>query len=254
MELGILGLGRLGRTLVPLLEAAGHTVHTWRRGQPLPTAEVLWILVRDDSVAEVASGLPRGSIVLHGSGSLDIDVLRPHRPAGSLHLLQSFPGPEISTPPLEGVPAAVSGDPEAVEAATQIALSLGLAPVLVPGDRRLYHAAAVMAGNFATTLLGEGAKALIQAGVEPEQACKMLAPLALASIEQAVKLGPAAALTGPFPRGDKQTISGHLDALRDTLPELVPLYQELGQYTIRTLDASGKLKPEELLELIRSLE
>lgn len=254
MEIAILGLGRLGRSLVPLLGKAGHTVHTWKRGESFPKAELIWIMVRDDAVAEVAASLPTGSIVLHASGSLDIDVLRPHHPAGSLHLLQSFPGPEVSVPPLEGVPAAVSGDPEAVEAATAIALSLGLQPVHVPGDRRLYHAAAVMAGNFATTLLGEGAKALVEAGVDPDMACRMLAPLALASIEQAVELGPAAALTGPFPRGDKQTIAAHLSALEEKLPELVSLYKELGERTIRTLGTSGRMKPEEMARLIRSLE
>ena len=68
---------------------------------------------------------------------------RTHRPAGSLHPLQSFPGPEVAGPPGRGVPAAVAGDPEAVSAATQIALDLGMRPFEVPGDRRLYHLAAV---------------------------------------------------------------------------------------------------------------
>lgn len=254
MDIGILGLGRLGRSLVPLLRNAGHTVQTWTRDQPLPEAELLWLMVRDDAVAEVAALIPPGSILLHASGSLDVDVLRPHRPAGSLHILQSFPGPEVGVPPLQGVPAAVSGDPDAVSAATLIAQSLGLEPVHVPGDRRLYHAAAVLAGNFATTLLGEGARALVEAGVDPEFACRMLAPLALASIEQAAELGPAAALTGPFPRADKQTVAAHLNALETTLPDLVALYQELGTRTIRTLRESGRLSTEDSAHLIRSLE
>jgi len=211
-------------------------------------------MVRDESVAEVAAALPRGPIVLHASGSLGLEVLHPHSPSGSLHLLQSFPGPEVSVPPLAGVPAAVCGHPAAIEAATQIAVSLGLKPVHVPGDRRLYHAAAVIAGNFATTLLGEGAKALQQAGVPEELACEMLAPLALASIRQAASQGPAAALTGPFPRGDAATIEAHLEALQETLPDLVSLYKELGQRTIRTLSDEARLHTEDAARLFRSLE
>jgi len=254
MEIAILGMGRLGRSLVPLLRSAGHQVHTWTRGQTFPESPVAWIMVRDEAVAEVAAALPEGPIVLHASGALDVDVLRPHSPAGSLHLLQSFPGPEVAVPPLKGVPAAVSGDPEAVEAATAIAQSLDLSPVHVPGDRRLYHAAAVLAGNFATTLLGEGARALAEAGVSHQVACQMLAPLALASIEQAAAQGPGPALTGPFPRGDAATIAGHLTALEAHLPDLVDLYQNLGARTIRTLSESGEIQAEETLRLIRSLE
>ncbi|MEE2750002.1 MAG: DUF2520 domain-containing protein [Myxococcota bacterium] len=254
MNIAILGLGRLGRSLVPLLEQAGHNVQTWTRDQAFPNCDVAWIMVRDEAVAEVAGALPPGPIVLHASGSLGLEVLQPHSPAGSLHLLQSFPGPEVGVPPLRGVPAAVSGDPAAVECAKKIASSLGLNAVHVPGDRRLYHAAAVMAGNFATTLLGEGAKALQQAGVSKDMACEMLAPLALASIQQAAIRGPAAALTGPFPRGDAATIEGHLQALQAVLPDLVPLYTELGKRTIRTLSDGTELKPEDAARLFRSLE
>jgi predicted short-subunit dehydrogenase-like oxidoreductase (DUF2520 family) len=214
MDIALLGLGRLGRSLQPLLESAGHQVLPWRRGEPFPRADVAWLTVSDGAVAEVAGALPPGPIVLHASGALGVDVLRPHRPAGSLHPLQSFPGPEIATPQLAGIPAAVAGDPEAVSAARQIAADLGLRAVHVPGDRRLYHAAAVIAGNFSTTLLAEGADLLIAAGVAPDEAAELLVPLAMASLEQALSRGPMQSLTGPFPRGDHATVGAHLDAIR----------------------------------------
>jgi predicted short-subunit dehydrogenase-like oxidoreductase (DUF2520 family) len=98
-------------------------------------------------VAEVAAQIQPGGAtpVLHASGALSHDVLRPHRPAGSLHPLQSFPGPDVATPPLEGVAAAVAGDLEAVLVARRLAEALGMAPFTVSGDRRAYHAAAVIA-------------------------------------------------------------------------------------------------------------
>ena len=110
--------------------------------------DVYYCCVSDGAVAEVASLIPahadrKGSgdytndvPVLHASGALDHQVLRPHRPAGSLHPLQSFPGPDVALPPLDGVPAAVAGDEAAVEVATRMAEGLGMVPFRVSGDRR----------------------------------------------------------------------------------------------------------------------
>jgi predicted short-subunit dehydrogenase-like oxidoreductase (DUF2520 family) len=253
MDIALLGLGRLGRTLQPLLEAAGHRVLTWQRGQDFPVADVAWITVSDGAVAEVARALPRGPIVLHASGSLEIDVLRPHRPAGSLHPLQSFPGPEVATPPCHGVPAALAGDPEAIAVARQLAEDLGFEPVLVPGDRRLYHAAAVIAGNFGTTLLAEGAALLEQAGVPTDRAATLLIPLARASLEQALSAGPVAAMTGPFPRGDAATIRAHLTAIRAFDAGLAQLYEVLGLRTTERLLERNRLSAETSEKLIRIL-
>lgn len=253
MDIALLGLGRLGRTLLPLLEGAGHHVLPWRRGEPFPRADVAWLTVSDGAVAEVARALPRGPIVLHASGALDIDVLRPHRPAGSLHPLQSFPGPEVAVPPLAGVPAAIAGDPEAVAVARTLAGELGLNAVLVPGDRRLYHAAAVLAGNFSTTLLAEGAALLEAAGVPGSEAAELLVPLARASMDQALARGPAAALTGPFARGDVATITAHLAAIRALDGELARIYELLGARTAALLHREDRLDTETLGALIRTL-
>ncbi len=253
MDVALLGLGRLGRTLQPLLEAAGHRVLPWRRGESFPVADVAWLTVTDGAVAEVARALPSGPVVLHASGALDIEVLRPHRPAGSLHPLQSFPGPEVAVPPLQGVPAAIAGDPDAVQVARRLALDLGLHPVHVPGDRRLYHAAAVIAGNFGTTLLAEGAALLGQTGVDPREAVEMLVPLARASLEQALERGPVQALTGPFPRGDHATIRNHLAALEALDPDLAGVYRGLALRTTRLLQQENCLDTETTARLIRCL-
>ncbi len=253
MDIALLGLGRLGSSLGPLLESAGHRVLPWRRGEPFPQADVAWLTVSDGAVAQVAAALPPGPIVLHASGALDVGVLRPHRPAGSLHPLQSFPGPSVAIPPLTGVPAAVAGDAEAVAVARQLAVDLGMKPVHVPGDRRLYHAAAVIAGNFSTTLLAEGAALLVQAGVAPSEAAGLLVPLARASLEQALERGPMQALTGPFPRGDHATIGAHLAAIRALDADLSELYEVLGRRTTQRLRQEDRLDTETSRTLIRIL-
>ncbi|MCB9759192.1 MAG: DUF2520 domain-containing protein [Alphaproteobacteria bacterium] len=237
--IGLLGQGRLGRTLARLLPERGHPVRIWRRGLPFPEVDVAWILVSDAGVAEVARALPVGPVVLHASGALGLDVLAPHLRAGSLHPLQSFPGPEVAIPPTQGVPAAIAGHPEARAVALQLARDLGFRPVDVPGDRRLYHAAAVMAGNFATALLDAASELLSAAGVPPEDAPAVLAPLALASIRQAAERGCAPALTGPFARGDAATVRGHLDAIEGAAPGLADLYRALGDRALSLLVERG---------------
>ena len=86
-------------------------------------------------------------------------------------------------------------------------------PVELHGDRRLYHAAAVIAGSFSALMLKEGATVLARAGFPDEQAKAMLAPLAIASLRNMVRTDNA--MTGPASRGDERTIASHRDALNE---------------------------------------
>ena len=215
LRIAIVGPGRLGRSARKLLGATRWEVTVVGRGEPIPKRPLTWLTVPDRAIAEAAAATPVGGVVLHASGASTVEVLRPHRPAGSLHPLMTFPGPEVGLPDAaRGVPAAVAGDAEAREAAHELADALGFSAFEVPGDRRLYHAAAVLAGNFATVLLAEASQLLAAAGVDAARAPALLAPLALASLENAAASTPSRALTGPVARGDNDVIEGHLDAIR----------------------------------------
>ncbi len=213
LDIAIVGPGRLGRTLAILLERAGHAVTLVHRGAPIPRDGVRLLTVPDRDIAGVAQQAPRGGPLLHCSGALSHEVLRPHAPAGSLHPLMTFPGPDHPLPALEGVPAAVAGDPEAVTIAQQIASDLSLRPFSVPGDRRLYHAAAVIAGNFATALVAEAARVMARAGVPEDEAREILQPLASRSVANA-RRPLREVLTGPLARGDNDVLHSHVEALR----------------------------------------
>jgi predicted short-subunit dehydrogenase-like oxidoreductase (DUF2520 family) len=226
LRVGIVGRGRLGRSLDVLLRAAGVDVQLRGRGEPPSDAPIVLLAVPDAAIREALALVPPGPIVLHASGASPVDVLRPRRPVGSFHPLMTFPGPE-QLPDLAGVAAAVAGDPEAVDAGRAIAAALGMRAVEVPGERALYHAAAVMAGNFATVLLADAAAVLERAGVDPREARAMLAPLAIASLRNAID-DPARALTGPVARGDEITIAAHREALRGAgLVEVADVYDRL---------------------------
>jgi predicted short-subunit dehydrogenase-like oxidoreductase (DUF2520 family) len=211
----IIGRGRLGRTLAQLLPGTGREVETVGRGERVDErSDVVLLCVPDGEIAGVAASLPVGPVVLHCSGACDVDVLAPHVRAGSWHPLMTFPGPEVAVPEMAGTPVGLAGHPEAVEVGRELARALGMEPFEVPGDRRLYHAAAVMAGNFATVLLAEAADVLAAAGVERERAASLLIPLALRSIHNG-RFPLAQALTGPIARGDEATLSLHRAALQE---------------------------------------
>ncbi len=240
LDLVIVGPGRLGRAAAAVLRGEGVAVRLIGRGEAIPPAEIVWLTVPDRMIAEVAAqvlpfGAPERGVLLHASGATDLSVLAPHPRAGSLHPLMTFSGSEAGPSPRGPVPAAVAGSPEAVAVARALALRLGWTPFEVPGDRRLYHAAAVMAGNFATTLLAEAAALLVAAGVPAEEAPGLLAALALTSIENAVRMGPRAALTGPVARGDEAVLAAHRAALAALAPEALGTYESLVVATRRLL-------------------
>lgn len=251
MRIHLVGPGRLGRSLHVLWSQRGHDVRLIGRDEALdPEADVLVLCVPDPAIAAVAARLTASCPVLHCSGATDLSPLAHLPEHGSLHPLMTFPGPELSLPDLEGVAAAIEGTPLARALATQLALDLGLRPVLVSGDRRLYHAAAVMAGNFATVLLAEAAAVLGRLQIPEDQAVRMLLPLALGSLRNAAP-SPARALTGPAARGDHLTLARHVEALLQAdLAGIAELHALLAGRALRLAghgaDTSGPPKVREL--------
>lgn len=236
MSWAIVGRGRLGRSLAVLLPPTGRQVVTLGRGEaPPPGVDVVMLCVPDDQIAVAAASVPLGPVVLHCSGASGLEVLAPHVRAGSWHPLMTFPGPEVDLPDLVGTPVAIAGHPEAQAAARALALDLSMEPFEVPGDRRLYHAAAVMAGNFATLLVTEAADILAAAGVDRQRAVELLIPLARRSIENA-RFPIERALTGPIARGDSETLRAHRAALDEHgMEDTKAIYDTLAKRSYRRL-------------------
>jgi predicted short-subunit dehydrogenase-like oxidoreductase (DUF2520 family) len=245
MRVVLVGPGRLGRSLDTLLRRAGHDVRLLARGAPWPGGDVAWLTVPDRAIAEASAIVPPDVPALHASGASDLSPIAHHPERGSLHPLMTFPGPEVALPDLRGVAAAVDGTPRAAALARALALDLGMAPFAVPGDRRLYHAAAVMAGNFATLFLAEASRALAAAGVPIGDAPAILAPLALRSLQNAGAApdGPLSALTGPIPRGDRAVLEAHRAALDASgLGDLAALHRAVTDHGIAIFAANAALE------------
>lgn len=265
----ILGAGRAGRALAGGLRVAGIDARLWNRsgGPGLDATDAppidalthapLWILaVSDDALApfaaELAAALPGdcGATALHTAGRLGAEALAPLAArglrTGSLHPLQSLRGDGEA---LRGAFCAVEGDAAAI--AEAVARAVGGRPVRLPaGQKAAYHAAAVLSANFATTL-GAGGVALLEAlGLDEPTARAMLAPLLRGTVEHFAAAPAADALTGPFARGDLDTVAAHVEAIARHAPEWLPVYRALGRATARMLGwpAARRARLDTILE------
>ena len=237
MKIGIVGQGRLGTALAAALKEAGHEVDGPAGRGEVPAGEVILLCVPDSEIsaaAETVAGTAR--LVGHTSGATSLGALRPAARGGAhvfgLHPLQTFAG-TTAAPDLRGVGCAVAGStPAALAAAREIADSLGMAAFELPEHKRAaYHAAASVASNFLVTLQAMAEEVARDAGIEPAQARRLLAPLVRRTVENWVELGPEAALTGPVARGDEQTISAQRRAISAASPQLLPLFDALVERT-----------------------
>ncbi len=227
----VVGAGRLGRPLAAALGQAGYEVAgPLGRGEAPPRADVALLCVPDAEIraaAEAVAGSAR--MVGHTSGATRLTALAM---AGTdqfgLHPLQTFAGQETPRH-LLGVGCAMAGSsPAALDVARELALSVGMLPFELSDDHRpAYHAAASTASNFLITLEAAAEQIAAGAGLAPDQARTLLAPLVRSTVENWAELGPERALTGPVARGDDETVAAQRAAVAETAPELLGLFDAM---------------------------
>ena len=92
-------------------------------------------------------------------------------------------------------------------------------------DRAAYHAAAAIASNFLVALEAAAERLAATRG-------RRRARRSSRSCARASRTGPATApgraLTGPIARGDEETVAAQRDAIAERAPELLPLFDVLG--------------------------
>lgn len=276
---GIVGPGRAGLGLALALRRARVKVAGvhGRRDRPMPrglaltlgpvppwlaTAGVVVLAVRDDALEPLVKDLARsgavgrGHVVLHLSGALTHEVLRPLQAlgaaTGSMHPLMTVGAdPAQASRHFRGATFVLEGDLAAVAVADALVRRLGGVPVtLAPELKPVYHAGAVFASNYMVTMLAVAARLLGDAGIGREAAVAALLPLARATLDNVAAAGPAGALTGPVSRGDVATLRRHLAALRHQDAEL---YRAVGRETLRLAKEAGldEEKAGRIAELFR---
>lgn len=246
----ILGAGRVGGSFARALERAGHRVTAELRRSDDPfaiaTADVVVISVPDSELFEAAGVVARlgrpGAVVIHTCGIVGLAPLLDCGPLiAAVHPALPVARPDQS---LAGITFGVTC-PEPMRAwCSSFVADLGGVECFITDDERvLYHAALVMASNFAVSLAGDSAELL--GGHE------ILGPLLRATVENIITLGPDAALTGPVVRGDATTVAAHLAALP---PELLEVYVANARRTLARAVASGRLDSVGATRVAEALE
>ena len=223
----VIGAGRAGRSFAKAIDDLGDwdVIDMRGRGVAIDDAaadvDLVLIATPDTVVADVAAAIrPARAVVAHVAGSLGLDVLAPHDRRAALHPLMSLPDAEIGAERLTGGWFAVAGDPLVGDLAAALG---GRTFEIADDDRALYHAAAAVASNHLVALLGHAQRLGASVGVPADA----LMALALGSAENAVALGPAAALTGPAARGDEATLVAHRDAIGRRAPRELAAYEAM---------------------------
>lgn len=234
----VVGAGRAGLGLARALAPAGVPLTLLvRRARPdvalplagpgtwpavLRTAGLVLLAVPDDAIGPVAAALAAdaapGAVALHCSGLLDRSVLAPLAErglvTGSFHPCQALADPATVPERLRGAWAALEGEPGAVAVGHALAEALGMhAFEIAAAAKPRYHAAAVLASNYAVGLAGAAERVLAASGVPAAVAARVFGPLLAGTAANVTALGPAAALTGPVRRGDAGTVARHLAVL-----------------------------------------
>lgn len=277
----LVGAGRCGLQLaramaaagVPVVgiearsRAAGARVRRACPGTPvfgpdaaLPLADAILVAVPDQALAACVWALaprlhPATRVAVHTSGLCPAEVLRPLSRAalhvGAMHPLASFTSATGPAVRLDGVAAAVEGDPVAVREARRLARALGMRPVgVAPEVKARYHAAAVMAANLTHVLVATSRDLLVGAGFSKRGAAEALRPLVRGAVEAALRARGMENLTGPIARGDARAVRTHLEALPG---EAAAAYRAVAGLALVALTSQKLLSESQIRQLERAL-
>lgn len=196
-------------------------------------ADVYFICVKDDAIAEVAKKLaPLNSkgLFLHTSGSIDISVISSClKNAGVFYPLQTFS--KNDTLDWNEIPILIEANSNSSLSKLKMLAQL-FSPLVksMSSQKRLtVHLSAVFACNF-TNALYEASQQIMSNGVSKSEV-KLLEPLMKQSFNKMLALGPKSAQTGPAKRNDKVTMQKHLTILKSN-KQLSTIYKSLSALII----------------------
>ncbi len=222
---------------------------------------LVFITTPDAAIREVCESLAwrAGVAVAHTSGVESSAILekaaREGAATGSFHPLQTFAAVPPALNSLAGSIFAVEAEGALRSDLLAMVDALGGTPIeLRPEDKALYHASAVMIGNYTVTLAKMATDLWLRLGWERPAAMKALLPLLHGAVANIEALGLPQALTGPIARGDVATVARHLETLAAAAPDMLEAYRELALQTIPVALAKGGLSDPAAFELRSLLE
>ena len=222
-------------------------------------ATVIFITGPDSAIEEICAGIKwrDDQAVLHCAGVLPVSALKSAAASGAstggFHPLQTFPSPE-SSDRLKGVSFAIEAEnSDLLRWLETLAADLGGSSIEIEaGQRAAYHASAVMACGLFAGLIGLAAEMWESLGVDRDDALERLIPMVRSTVDSLDEQGLPSAITGPFVRGDVETIKSHLDAAHRNSPETGRAYAALALASLHIAREQGGLSDDDF-EQIKSL-
>jgi predicted short-subunit dehydrogenase-like oxidoreductase (DUF2520 family) len=229
----------------------------------LKPAEILVVSTSDSFIADVAEQLSArrvaaaGTIAFHCSGATPSSVLHKLRLKGTLiasvHPVKTFTMPQQDARSFAGTWCGIEGDTGAVEVLHDLLAGAGAETFDVSSDSKaLYHAAMVFMCNALFPLIEAGFQCYEAAGVPRHIARQIAGPIMRATVDNALRSGPAMAMTGPIARGDEGVVKMQLAALALFKPEYRKLYELIGCLATDLATEKGVATTEKI-DLLRNL-
>jgi predicted short-subunit dehydrogenase-like oxidoreductase (DUF2520 family) len=279
--IAVIAAGRLGSSLAIALTEVGYNVaaissrqsshREWLKSRLKDSvvvedaqsaanlANIVFVTAPDSAVEEICSSVEWRShqAVIHCAGVLPLSTLDRARIAGSetaaFHPLQTFPSSDSSERLKDVSFATESLNPALFYWLRTLANDLGGSSFSINSSQRAaYHASAVMACGLLAGLTGLAAEMWEPLGITREDALKRMIPLLRATVDALDEKGLPSAITGPFVRGDVETIASHLAATSAQSTETGRAYAALAEASLHIAKEQGGLS-ESAYESIKSL-
>jgi len=250
MKIIIIGMGNVGQHLASKLVQEGHQLLQCYNRSPLSTdtleadwknvltddwkqlrsdAELVILSVADDAIFETSKALPNSlqnnALVVHTSGFYGREILAPEiKQKGIFYPLNSFT--KGSSIDWDYTPMFLTASEPYIQWLRTLAESFSKEIYEVDEKQKaILHIAAVMVNNF-TNALFTMADDLLK---ENQMDLKPLLPLIETTFQKIKQMPPRKAQTGPAIRNDQETISKHIQLLKEH-PLQKELYQLLTNY------------------------
>jgi len=273
-SVGFIGAGKLGSSLAKTMAEHGYAVGLVSRRDPDAASEaaagitgaeattdaqqvanecaIVFVTTGDAAISDIASSIDWTGLdaVIHCSGATAVSVLNPASEAGAAiggwHPMQTLPSHHM-TDHFGGVTIAIESDSSPLFTWLQtLAEDLGARSFqLKASDRAAYHASAVMACGLVAGLTGLAADMWTTFGMTREDGLNALAPLVTQTGGQIERLGVPGAITGPYVRGDVDTVRAHLAATAAAGSDIGAAYAALALAHLPIAHEQGNISSED---------
>ena len=188
----------------------------------LKESDFYFLCVSDSQISKISNTLhSKDKVVLHLSGSTDIDVLSRHKNFGVLYPLQTFS--YKSKLLFKEIPMLIeANNKETLTKIKNLAKLFANRIIKMDTKKRLVcHISATIANNFSNHMIVSAEKILEANNIKKD----LIRPLVNETFEKLKRMDAIDAQTGPALRNDKKTINKHINQLNES--DFLNLYKEI---------------------------